>query len=125
MGRPKGSKNKRHPGLAIATIDGLRTGNPAPPASSPKPIISPLEFMLKCMQGDEDFNPTPLQFEAAKQALPYVHAKVSPKPEAVEQITDQPRMSDMELARRIAFALTAMREELEAQGTKTIEGEAT
>lgn len=67
--------------------------------------VTPLEYMLKIMR-DEASDPL-MRFEAAKSAAPYVHPKLA----AIEHTgkdggpIETADMTEVEIARRIAFAL--------------------
>ena len=100
-GRPKRSKNRRTVETALrAAAEGL----------------TPLEYLLTVLR-DESADPS-ARFEAAKAAAPYVHPRL-----AATQLTDRDgedllreRLSDYEVARRIAFILARGIEDAGGQG---------
>lgn len=114
-GRPRGAETKKKVKLQQAVT-----------ARIEKEINrnqSPLEFMLAVMRDDTEDKG--VRLEAAKAAAPFVHARlaaVTVKDETPQQ--QAPAMSDMDLARKLAFLLHGLRTRLEAKQATTITAKA-
>jgi hypothetical protein len=66
--------------------------------------LSPLDYALRIMR--DDTQPAALRASMAKAALPYLHPHCTDGPEPDDTPDETPPMSDLELARRIAYILT-------------------
>ena len=74
---------------------------PVPPASQPD--LSPLDFALRIMR--DETQPPALRASMAKAAMPYLHQRADGDAPPDDAPAEAPKMSDLELARRIAHIL--------------------
>jgi hypothetical protein len=79
--------------------------------------MTPLEFLTSVMRDPEQ--PLGIRIEAAKAAAPYVHPRINAVAISAEndKVFDAPQFSNLEIARRLAFALRAAQEELKDQNS--------